>query len=169
MKALVTGATGLIGSHLVRALIDRGHRVRAQVRATSDRSRLAGLPIEFVVADMLDADLEAVCSGCDAVFHTAAHFAYAGVDRATLHRTAVTGTERLLQASARAGVRQVVVTSSPWCSASATRRRKSMKARRSGQRRGRTTVRRGKAGAAPDAHWSLARGFAWTCAWRVRR
>lgn len=112
MKALVTGATGLIGSHLARALTDREHGVRAQVRATSDRSRLAELSIEFAVADMLDGDLAALCDGCDTVFHTAAHFAYGGVDQSTLHTTAVTGTERLLQASARAGVRRIVVTSS---------------------------------------------------------
>ena len=113
MKALVTGATGLIGAHLARALTDREHGVRALVRATSDRSRLAELPVEFAVADMLrSADLAALCDGCDTVFHTAAHFAYGGVDQSTLHTTAVTGTERLLQASARAGVRRIVVTSS---------------------------------------------------------
>ena len=52
------------------------------------------------------------CAGCDIVFHGAAHFAYAGVDAATLHATAVTGTENMLAACARMGVSRVVVTSS---------------------------------------------------------
>jgi dihydroflavonol-4-reductase len=114
MKALVTGAAGLIGAHLVRALLVRGWQVRALVRETSRRDSLSDLPVEFVVADVLIAgrDLDMACAGCDIVFHCAAHFAYSGVDAATLHTTAVTGTENILAACARTGVPRVVVTSS---------------------------------------------------------
>jgi dihydroflavonol-4-reductase len=114
MKALVTGAVGLIGSHLVRALLARDWRVRALVRETSRRDSLAGLPVEFAIGDVLNADrdLDMACADCDVVFHGAAHFAYSGVDLATLHATAVAGTENMLAACARMGVSRVVVTSS---------------------------------------------------------
>jgi dihydroflavonol-4-reductase len=114
MRALVTGATGLIGAHIVRALLDHGHEVRAMVRGTSRRDALAGLPVTYVVADVLrtDQNLDAACADCDVVFHAAAHFAYSGFTPAVLHDTAVTGTEHVLEACARMGVRRVVVTSS---------------------------------------------------------
>lgn len=114
MKVLVTGATGLIGAHLVRALLDRGWQVRALVRETSRRDFLADLPVEIAAGDVLkaDPDLDTACADRDAVFHAAAHFAYSGVDTATLHATAVTGTENMLAACARMGVPRVVVTSS---------------------------------------------------------
>ena len=114
MRALVTGATGLIGAHLVRALLDHGYEVRAMVRATSRREALVGLPVTYVVADVLRAvrDLDAACADCDVVFHAAAHFAYSGFTPAALHDTAVTGTANVLESCARMGVRRVVVTSS---------------------------------------------------------
>ncbi len=114
MKALVTGAAGLIGAHLVRTLLARGWQVRALMRETSRRDSLAGLPVEIAIADVLNAgrELDLACAGCDMVFHGAAHFAYSGVDAATLHATAVTGTETVLAACARMGVPRVVVTSS---------------------------------------------------------
>jgi dihydroflavonol-4-reductase len=114
MKALVTGAAGLIGAHLVRVLLGRGWLVRALLRETSRRDALAELPVQVAVADVLHGgrDLDMACAGCDVVFHAAAHFAYAGVDAAVLHATAVAGTGNVLAACARMGVRRVVVTSS---------------------------------------------------------
>jgi dihydroflavonol-4-reductase len=114
MKAVVTGAAGLIGTNLVRALLDHGHDVRALVRRSTRRDALAGLPVTYVVADVLraDRDLDVAIADCDIVFHAAAHFAYAGFSSKELHDTAVTGTENVLRASARTGVPKVVVTSS---------------------------------------------------------
>jgi dihydroflavonol-4-reductase len=114
MKALVTGAAGLIGAHLVRVLLDRGHSVRALVRDGSRRGALAGLPVEVFATDLMNAgrELHLACAGCDVVFHTAAHFAYSGVAAAMLHATAVGGTETVLAACARTGVPRVVVSSS---------------------------------------------------------
>jgi dihydroflavonol-4-reductase len=113
MRALVTGATGLIGAHIVRALVDHGHHVTALVRETSRRDSLAGLPVTYSVADLeqTGADLDRACGECDVVFHTAANFAYGG-GFAGLHEIAVTGTNTVLRSCARAGVRRVVVTSS---------------------------------------------------------
>lgn len=113
MKALVTGASGLIGAHIVQALLQAGHCVRALVRPTSKRGRLEGLPIAWAVGDVLQpGDLLAACQGCDVVFHTAAHFAYHGVTQTELHDTALTGTENVLRACAEVNVQCAVVTSS---------------------------------------------------------
>ena len=114
MRALVTGAAGLIGAHIVRALVGAGHEVRGLVRPASRRDALDGLPVTWIVADLLHADqgLDTACAECEMVFHTAAHFAYGVASPAALHRTAVAGTEALLRACARQGVRTVVVTSS---------------------------------------------------------
>jgi len=52
----VVGATGTLGAEIVRALLEKGSRVRAMVRATSDRTQLESLGVtEFVVADLMDA------------------------------------------------------------------------------------------------------------------
>ncbi len=114
MKALVTGATGLIGAHLVCELLSHGYDVRAMVRAAGRRDALAGIPATVVIADILraDDDLDAACADCDVVFHTAAHFAYTGFSVTELHDTAVTGTDNILQACFRQGVSRVIVTSS---------------------------------------------------------
>jgi dihydroflavonol-4-reductase len=113
VRALVTGATGLIGAHIVQALVDRGYEVRALMRQTSQRDLLARAPVEIVIADVLNSghELDMACADCDLVFHGAAMFAY-GVAAATLYATAVTGTENMLAACARMGVQRVVVTSS---------------------------------------------------------
>ena len=114
MRALVTGATGLIGAQIVRALVAAGHEVRCLVRPTSRRDSLGGLPVTWVVSDLSHPDrlLDTACSECDVVFHTAASFAYGAVDPRVLHGIAVAGTEAMLRACARQGVRKVVVTSS---------------------------------------------------------
>ncbi len=114
MRALVTGASGLIGAHIVRALLNDGHEVRVMVRETSRRDALAGLPVSLIVGDVLRADrqLDAACADCDVVFHAAAHFAYTGFSSAMLHATAVAGTNNILQSCARMGVSRAVVTSS---------------------------------------------------------
>ena len=114
MRALVTGASGLIGAHIVHDLLRQGYDVRALVRETSQLDGLAALPVTRVVGDVLRADrqLDAACADCDVVFHAAAHFAYTGFSSAVLHDTAVTGTRNMLQAGARMGVSRIVVTSS---------------------------------------------------------
>lgn len=113
MKALVTGANGLIGSNLVRELLTAGYQVRAMVRATSNVSGLAGLEVELVTGDLLVPEsLAAAAEGCEVVFHTAAVFAYGGYAAAELDHIAVDGTKNVLTATTRAGGRRVVLTSS---------------------------------------------------------
>ncbi|MBI2958402.1 MAG: NAD-dependent epimerase/dehydratase family protein, partial [Chloroflexi bacterium] len=112
-KALVTGATGFIGSNLVRELLRQGYAVRALVRRRSDRRNVAGLDIELAVGDLLDrASLDAALSGCDVLFHVAASYAFWTPKPEDLYRTNVTGTENILNAALAAGVKRVVHTSS---------------------------------------------------------
>lgn len=113
----VTGATGLLGSNVVRALVARGARVRGLVRsAEKARRQLAGLAVELVEGDMTDVRAFAdALRGCDVVMHTAAYFrdSYKGGSHwEALRRVNVEGTEALLDAAYAAGVRRFVHVSS---------------------------------------------------------
>lgn len=115
--AFVTGATGLLGNNLVRALLKRNIKVKALVRSVEKaRKQFGNLPVEFVEGDMLNVDaFSHALQGCDALFHTAAYFrdSYKGGKHwQKLYDTNVTGTERLLQAAYAAGIRRAVHTSS---------------------------------------------------------
>ena len=115
--AFVTGATGLLGNNLVRALLQRGVGVRALVRSREKAVRQFGsLEVDLVEGDMLDIQTFAgALSGCDILFHTAAFFrdAYQGVsDWGPIQRVNVDGTANLLEAAHAAGIRKFVHTSS---------------------------------------------------------
>ena len=111
--ALVTGATGIVGAHVVRALLDAGHAVRVLVRPGSDRRAIDGLAVDVREGDVLDADsVLAAARGSDWVFHAAAVFAYSGLAAEAQSDLAVRGTRHVVQAARRAGARRVVVTSS---------------------------------------------------------
>jgi nucleoside-diphosphate-sugar epimerase len=72
VKALVTGANGFIGSHLVERLLQGGTEVRCFVRRTSDLRWLRDLPIEIAYGDCVDKDsLSAAVAGIDRVYHLA--------------------------------------------------------------------------------------------------
>jgi len=73
-RLLITGATGMVGSHLARRAVEEGYTVRAMVRAGGDRSSLADLDIEYAEADLSDAaTFPAAVADVDYVVHTAAH------------------------------------------------------------------------------------------------
>lgn len=110
MRALVTGASGFVGSHVARALAERGAEVRALCRAAPPDHALVA---EHAAADLRDADAVArALSGCEVVVHAAALYSYDRADRAAMREVNVEGTRSLLEAAARAGVRRVLVTSS---------------------------------------------------------
>jgi dihydroflavonol-4-reductase len=113
VKAIVTGANGLIGANIVRELHTSGHKVRAFVRPTSDLRSLKGLDVETIAGDLLQPEtLNEAMRGCDILFHAAAVFAYWGYTPEQLRRIAVTGTINALNTAKRAGVGRVVLTSS---------------------------------------------------------
>jgi dihydroflavonol-4-reductase len=115
MRALVTGATGFVGAHVARALVERGVLVRCLVRPGSRRDGLAGLAVETAVGDLNDRpSLDAAVAGCEWVFHCAADYRLGArsAAAAAMMATNVGGTESLLAAAARAGARRVVHTSS---------------------------------------------------------
>lgn len=113
MKALVTGATGFIGSAVARNLCACGWSVRVLVRPNSDRAALAGLEVEFAVGDMTDPDsLHAATEGCDALFHVAADYRLWVPDPDVMHRVNVEGTRVLMQSALDHGIKRIVYTSS---------------------------------------------------------
>ena len=113
MTTLVTGATGHLGANLVRALLDRGERVRVFVRPQSDRTGLDGLPVEHAVGDLKDRrSIRAALEGVERLYHTAAFVSIRDGDRQELFDVNVIGTRHLMQEARRAGVRRVVHTSS---------------------------------------------------------
>src|SRR5262249_58720659 len=113
MKALVPGATGSVGSHVARALVDEGVSVRVLARPSSDRRALAGLPVEFVTGDLVEPQsLKAPLAGVEVLYHVAADYRLWAPDPAVLYRVNVGGTRNLLLAAAAAGVARVVYTSS---------------------------------------------------------
>ena len=110
---LVTGGTGFVGSHVVRALLDKGRRVRCLVRPQSRRENLKGLPVEIATGDLTDPpSLTTALSGIEMLYHVAADYRLWAADPGEIYRANAGGTDHLLGAAAKAGVSRVVYTSS---------------------------------------------------------
>jgi nucleoside-diphosphate-sugar epimerase len=108
-RALVTGATGLVGSHIVDRLLAAEWTVRALTRSPSPE--LAALGVDVALGDLLDADAFAkAANGCDVVFHCAAEITPSG-GWETFRRTNVDGTRNAISAAERAGARLVQLSS----------------------------------------------------------
>ena len=110
---LVTGASGFVGWHVARLLIERGHQVRALVRASST---IPDLDVERVIGDLRDpASLASAASGCGLVFHVAADYRLWSKNPHELYQSNVDGTRNILSAARAAGVERVVYTSTVGC------------------------------------------------------
>lgn len=113
MEALVTGSDGLLGSHLVRKLLDRKFSVRALIQPGSTSPTLDGLPVERVEADLLENTpaLSNAVRGCDFVFHCAAITA-PRTDPDLTWRVNLEGTQKILDACVQGKVRRLIFTGS---------------------------------------------------------
>lgn len=113
MKVLITGASGFIGSAVLRHLIQAGHQVRALVRPQSNRRNLSGLQVEIVFGDLNDRfSLDRAIRGCEALFHLAADYRLWVPRPEEIYQTNVKGTVNIMLAAAAAGVKRIVYTSS---------------------------------------------------------
>jgi dihydroflavonol-4-reductase len=112
-KTLVTGGSGFIGSHLVRALARRGDELRVLLRRSSNVEGLGRVEFERVTGDVTDArSVKRAMKGVDRVFHTAGLVSLRPRDREHLFAVNVGGTRNVLSAAIDAGVERVVHTSS---------------------------------------------------------
>jgi dihydroflavonol-4-reductase len=110
---LVTGASGFLGWHVARVLIERGHRVRALCRASS---KIRELDVERFTGDLRDPEsLTRAAAGCELVFHVAADYRLWSRHPEELYQSNVDGTRNLLDAAAHAGVERIVYTSTVGC------------------------------------------------------
>jgi dihydroflavonol-4-reductase len=110
---LVTGASGFLGWHVARLLVERSYRVRALVRPGS---RVADLDLETVTGDLRDApSLQRAAAGCGLVFHVAADYRLWARHPDELYRSNVNGTRNLLEAARNSGAERVVYTSTVGC------------------------------------------------------
>ena len=111
---LVTGATGLLGTHLMMELLSRGERVRALVRPSANRQPVEDVfrfcnntrftDIEWVEGDVLDIDsLEEAMQGCSHVFHCAAIVSYHPAERAEMYRVNTEGTANVINMALHLG------------------------------------------------------------------
>ena len=113
-RVFLTGATGFVGSHVLRELIAAGFTVRALVRASSHLLRMGTDDnVESVVGDMRRVgDFARTLRGCSHLIHCAALYSFAPRDRPYMHAVNVEGTASLMLAAHLAGVERVVLTSS---------------------------------------------------------
>ena len=113
MTTLITGATGFLGSAVLRLLVAEGREVCALVRKGSDSRNIDGLDIERVTGDLTDgASLKAAVKGCDALYHVAADYRLWIPKPKEIYDINVDGTRNLMRAAGEAGVARIVYTSS---------------------------------------------------------
>ena len=108
MKALVTGATGFLGSHIVERLVQKGDDVRALVRPSSDTSLLEEWGVELVSGDVEDPKtLAPAMDGVEVLYHTAARVTDWGA-WGQFKSTTIDGTRNVMAAAVQAGVPRVL-------------------------------------------------------------
>ncbi|MFI5181785.1 MAG: hopanoid-associated sugar epimerase [Thermoanaerobaculia bacterium] len=110
---LVTGGTGFVGTHVVRALLAAGRPVRCLVRPSSRRTNLEGLAVEIVEGNLSDPpSLGRAMRSVSTLYHVAADYRLDAPRPSELYESNVRGTENVLGAAGQAGVSRVVYTSS---------------------------------------------------------
>ena len=109
-KVLVTGATGFLGEHLCRVLVEQGYSVRGLARSRS--GLLTDLGVEMIRGDVLTGpELDQALAGCAAVFHLAGAVSRDPDDAQRMMRLHVDGTRRVLERMNAANIRRMVLAS----------------------------------------------------------
>jgi dihydroflavonol-4-reductase len=112
-KVLITGASGFVGSAVLRALIAGGFQVRALLRPSSPRTNLAGQTCEIVEGDMRDPEsMGRAAQDMRYLFHVAADYRLWVRDPREIVYNNLEGTRTVMKAALRAGIRKIVYTSS---------------------------------------------------------
>jgi dihydroflavonol-4-reductase len=112
-RALVTGASGFVGSAVARTLAAAGVNTRVLVRASSPRANLQGLDVEIAEGDLSDpASLRRAMVGIDRLYHVAADYRLWAKDPEEIVRNNLRGAEAIMAAALDAGVERIVYTSS---------------------------------------------------------
>lgn len=113
MKSLVTGATGFLGSAVMRCLLTAGHDVRVLVRPNSDRKNLESFAVEICEGDLRNHEsLKHAVQGCDNLFHVAADYRLWVPDPETMYDININGTRALIMAAHQEGIKRIIYTSS---------------------------------------------------------
>jgi dihydroflavonol-4-reductase len=113
MRALVTGSTGFLGSHIVELLNQRGVEVLGLRRSSSPEDAIEGLKLTTVVGDVSEpASLEKAMQGVDWVFHVAGISDHYNTPPETIYRVNVDGACNVFEAAKNAGVKRLIFTSS---------------------------------------------------------
>ncbi|MEN8251659.1 MAG: SDR family oxidoreductase [Bacteroidota bacterium] len=112
MKIFITGATGMLGSHIAKALSDRGHTVNVLVRSKEKAENLTFPNINIFEGDITDKQsIDAAMKGCRQVYHLAAFAGVWAPDTGTFYDVNVGGTTNVLQSALENNIEKVVITS----------------------------------------------------------
>jgi dihydroflavonol-4-reductase len=109
---LVAGASGFVGSHIARLLVQQGRKVRVMVRSSSKVDALNGLDIEIVHGDVLDpASLRAAMLGCGTVFYSVIDPRFWLTDQTPIFRNNIEGLDNAINAALDCGIERFIFTS----------------------------------------------------------
>lgn len=112
LPTLVAGASGFVGSHIVRQLVAEGRKVRVMLRKSSKQDAMQGLPVEIVYGDVLDpASLRSAMQGCGTVFYSVVDPRFWLTDPAPIYRNNVEGLVNAMDAALETGIKRFVFTS----------------------------------------------------------
>ncbi len=112
MNVFVTGATGFVGFHVARLLLEKGVHVKALARDGSDAAPLVSMGAELVKGDLRAAGaVRNAMKGCVEVYHVAADYRLWAPDPRTMYEINAQGTKNVMEAALRGSVEKVVYTS----------------------------------------------------------
>ena len=113
MKTLITGASGFVGSAVLRVLLKKGFQIRSLLRSSSNSKNLSGLNVEIVHGDLRDpASLDNALKGCDSLFHVAADYRLWAKNTNEIYQSNVDGTINIMRAAQRQKISKIIYTSS---------------------------------------------------------